>query len=307
VKWISCFDIGGTFVKFGLVNEKGEIRGKGKFPTPVVNTRDELIKKIAELVGEQQLNYPVAAIGISSCGIVDSNSGVVIFSSNLPELTGTAISEILSDETGLQVFVENDVRCASLGERWAGASKDYDNSILLTIGTGIGSGIIVDGQLLRGGNGFAGELGHIIIEQDGELCGCGGRGCYEQYASTSALIRQYHKESGDLLSGEAIIKRVLDQEETALKVYDRFIEYLTSGLVTITHLFNPEVIIIGGGIMEQGDIIIKDTRKNLLKRTIPLYHNLTIQGSALKNDAGLIGACYIALFRQENFINNYYS
>ena len=202
--------------------------------------------------------------------------------------------------------VENDVRSACLGEMWKGAGRGKEHIVLITLGTGIGSGIITNGQLLQGAKGLAGELGHMIIVHNGEKCSCGGAGCYERYASTSALIRQY-KEASKIqgieigtITGEEIIERIYIGEQLAKNVYDQFLQYVVTGLVNITHMFNPELIIIGGGITEQGEPFLREIQERFHDKVMNIYQNKTnIALASLHNDAGVYGACYVALSRCE--------
>ncbi|MDR7079476.1 glucokinase [Neobacillus niacini] len=299
---VAVFDIGGTFVKHALINQDGEIIEKGKLPTPKVEAQTNLLAEIQQMVSQYQLRGTIAAIGISSCGII--KNGQVLLSANIPGYTGFTIEKQLSERLSLPVYVENDVRCAGLGEMWKGSAVGKENFVLLTLGTGIGGAVVIDGKLIKGNNGFAGELGHMIIEQEGRLCGCGAAGCYEQYASTSALLRDYQKESldGKAISGEEYMLRLSQNDPIAITCYQRFIDYIVSGLVTIAHFINPESIIIGGGIIENGDRLINDIRKTFENKVMTIYQSTTsIEAAVLKNDASIMGAAFLA-FKSENMI-----
>lgn len=294
---VAVFDIGGTFVKHGLVNQDGEIIEKGKFPTPREEGPASILSGVEKIVSQYRVRENVAAIGISSCGIIQN--GQVMLSANIPGYTGTNIQQQLSERLSLPVYVENDVRCACLGEMWKGSAVGRRNFVLLTLGTGIGGAVVIDGELIKGNNGFAGELGHLIIEQNGRLCGCGASGCYEQYASTSALLRDYQQESLMEISGEEFMNRLSENDPFAITCYHRFIDYLVTGLVTVAHFINPESIIIGGGIVESGDKLLKDTRTHFEKKVMNLYQSTTsIEAATLKNDASIMGAAYLA-FKSE--------
>lgn len=296
MNYVACFDIGGTFIKYALIDETGKMHEKGKAETPRKNSRDLIIALIEQKVSTFQRDYPVSAIGISSCGIINSEAGEVLLSANIPEYTGLNLRDALYERTALPVAVENDVKCALLGERWLGAAKGKSNVTLLTLGTGIGGGIIIGNEVVKGVRGLAGELGHMIIVKDGLTCGCGSKGCYEKYASTSALIEQYMDEAQNIgldvskLTGEIILERVQEGEVLARKVYDTYVEYIATGLVSIAHLLNPEVILIGGGISAQGDWLINDIREAFKRGAMPIYHSTSIQYTQLGNNAALYGS-----------------
>ncbi|MEN1935995.1 ROK family protein [Paenibacillus sp. 102] len=302
-----CFDIGGTFIKYAMIDEHGTIYEKGKMQTSIQNQRKEILHRICETIRKLEKNYAIHSVGISSCGLIDHERGEVIFSANIPGYSGTKIANYIYRETGYTAIVENDVRSACIGEMWKGAGIGKENIVLITLGTGIGSGIIINGQMLQGANGLAGELGHMTIVHNGEECSCGGKGCYERYASTSALIRQYKEVSLskgvciETITGEEIIERINSGEQLAKDVYEQFLQYVVTGLVNITHMFNPELIIIGGGIAEQGESFLKQIQERFQQTIMDIYQKKTnIVLAALHNDAGMYGACYLALNRWKN-------
>ncbi|MEY8347245.1 ROK family protein [Bacillus cereus] len=301
-----CFDIGGTFIKYAMIDEQGTIYEKGKMQTPIRNQKKEILHRICETIRKLETNHAIHSVGISSCGLIDHERGEIIFSANIPGYSGTKIADYIYRETGYTAVVENDVRSACIGEMWKGAGIGKEHIVLITLGTGIGSGIIINGQMLQGANGLAGELGHMTIVHNGEECSCGGKGCYERYASTSALIRQYKEASRlqgidiDTIAGEEIIERINNGEQLAKDVYEQFLQYVVTGLVNITHMFNPELIIIGGGIAEQGESFLKQIQERFQHEVMDIYQNKTnILLAALHNDAGVYGACYLALNRLE--------
>ncbi|MEH7481285.1 ROK family protein [Neobacillus drentensis] len=299
---IVCFDIGGTFIKYGLLSNEGHLLLKDKVATPKSNIQHLLPELLCEKVKDFQKNYPISGIGISSCGLVDHEKGEILFSNNIQGYSGMKLSEILSHKLELPVSVENDVKSACLGEMWKGAIQGKRNVVFLTLGTGIGSTIIIDGKIVSGSMKLAGELGHTVIEMDGRPCNCGRKGCYERYAATSALVIDYIKEkkkNGEVverISGEEIMLLALNQDPTALIVYKRFIHYISAGLANITHLLNPEAIIIGGGIADQAEQFIQDINNELKKEIMDIYDKGSIvYSAALGNDAGLYGSGYIVL------------
>lgn len=299
MKSIACFDIGGTFIKYGILTDNGEIACKAKIDTPKANANIEIPQLISEIVQEYNATYDIDCIGISTAGQVDSKNGEIIFASeNIPGYTGTKLSMEIQRLTGLTCHIENDVNSAALGELWKGDIGNSDTFVFLTLGTGIGGAIIIDGKLYTGVLGAAGEIGHVIINENGNTCTCGCIGCLESYASVSALIRDYCITTNTELNsvnGEKIINLVLTGDIPATTVYNRFVSHIVTGLINITHLLDPGLIIIGGGISEQSCLIL-DINREFKKRAMPSYSSHTkIISSSLKNDAGLIGACYVGL------------
>jgi glucokinase len=298
---IVCFDIGGTFIKYGVFDPKGQLLVKSKMATP---TSHEIPDVLNNKVKSLQHDFHISAIGISSCGLVNREKGMILFSNNIQGYSGMKLGEILFSLTQIPVSVENDVKSACLGEMWQGAVKDKRNAVFLTLGTGIGSSIVMDGRIVNGSSGLAGELGHTVIVAGGKPCSCGRKGCFERYASTSAFVQDYKEEAlqngktGVDVSGETIMELVMRAEPIALAVYQRFIHYISIGLTNVIHLFNPEKIIIGGGITEGEGPFIQDINIQLRNEVMDVYGNEdTVIASSLGNDAGLYGACYLALNR----------
>jgi glucokinase len=298
---IVCFDIGGTFIKYGVFDPKGQLLVKSKMATP---TSHEIPDVLNEKVKSLQHDFHISAIGISSCGLVDRAKGMILFSNNIQGYSGMKLGEILFFLTQIPVSVENDVKSACLGEMWKGAVKDKRNAVFLTLGTGIGSSIVMDGRIVNGSSGLAGELGHTVIVAGGKPCSCGRKGCLERYASTSAFVQDYKEEAlqngmtGEDVSGETIMELVMRADPIALAVYQRFIHYISMGLTNVIHLLNPEKIIIGGGITEGEGPFIQDINIQLRNEVMDVYGNEdTVIASSLGNDAGLYGACYLALNR----------
>lgn len=306
MKNIACFDIGGTFIKYALINEFGKLRFKGKVPTPQIDAQNEIENIISEKTAEFQRNASVSGIGVSSCGLIDYEEGTILYAANIKGYSGMRIQEKIKKSTGLPVTVENDVRSACIGEMWQGSAKDDKDIVLLTIGTGIGSAIVINGEMIRGSAGLAGELGHMMIVQNGRECRCGQKGCFESYASTSALLRTYQEEAEKHhliiadLSGEALMEQVQHQAPLATKVYNDFLSYLVTGLLNITYLLNPKMIIIGGGIASQGERFINEIRSLYEKRIMSIYQQKTaLAAPMLQNNAGLYGVCKLALGKKD--------
>ncbi|SCY78647.1 ROK family protein [Alkaliphilus peptidifermentans] len=297
---IICFDVGGTFIKYAIIDEAGTIHFKSKNPTPKSNCNETIPILMESLVREMSCHFHINGIGISTAGNVDPVKGEIIFASeNIPGYTGAQLSKVLFDKLKLPCKVENDVNAAALGESWMGAGKHTSNFVCLTLGTGIGGAIIAEGKLIKGIKNGSGEIGHMVIVENGVPCGCGGSGCYERYASTSALVDAYEKAAGietGSLDGKIVFNKVLAKDPVAINVYKTFIQHVVTGLVNLTYLLDPGLILIGGGISEAGNTFFEDLNREFSLRVMPSYKNHThIKKAMLGNDAGLLGACKIAL------------
>jgi glucokinase len=300
MKYFQCFDIGGTYIKYGVISSEGNILDIGKIDTPKENGKVEIPLKLIKKIKKAQCKWEIIGVGISTAGQVDSEKGQVVFATdNIPGYSGTMLSSAIEEGVQLPCFVENDVNAAALGELWKGAAVGKSNFVCITLGTGIGGAIIINGQLYKGVGGGAGELGHMIIKKNGKKCTCGGRGCYERYASTSALLRYYSKSASEKIgkeetvSGETFMSKVKAGEPLALEVYKDFIDNLVVGLTSIVHILDPGLIVIGGGISAQGEIFFKALRDNFYKKVMSSYGARTkILPAKLENNAGLLGACY---------------
>lgn len=300
MKKVACFDVGGTFIKYGVVNEQGEILTKLKLHTPKNNCNIEIPKIIIQEINELNKYHNINSVGISTAGKVDSGNGKIIFASeNLPGYTGTKLSEEVKTNTGFECFVENDVNSAALAESWKGAGKELSTFVCITLGTGVGGAIIIKDKLYKGVMGGSGEIGHMIINEAGDKCNCGSKGCFERYASTAALIRNYLRKSGaakESLSGKDIFDKIENGDTQAKEVYKEFLNHIVTGLVNITHIFDPGLIVLGGGISAQGKPFFDDLNELFKSRVMPSYGEYTkIVQAKLGNDAGILGACYIAL------------
>jgi len=300
MKEFACFDVGGTFIKYGTVNEAGEVVFDSKFPTPEDDCGRLIPERIIEKVNELKKDFNLSGVGISTAGQVDHEKGEIIFATdNLPKYTGTKLAELVGKGTGLLCSVENDVNAAALGEMWKGAAKNTKTFVCLTLGTGIGGAIVIDGRLLRGVGGSAGELGHLITNFDGEPCTCGMKGCFERYSSTLALIRSYIREKSKKgeniadISGEELMRRVYSGEPEANDVYGRFLDQVVAGLASLTHILDPGLFIIGGGLSNESKPFFDEINKRLKRTIMPSFARYTrVVQAELKNRAGLLGACY---------------
>lgn len=316
MKVIASVDIGGTGIKFGILTLQGEILKKHKRDSQahlggaaLMNNVIEGLKEILVDVNDED----IVGIGVGTAGQVDHIKGKINFASEvIPNYTGTDVKGILEKEFGHPVFVENDVNTAMLGEMWKGAGEGASIVLGITVGTGIGGAIILDGKVFHGATGSAGEFGHIVVDdRDEKPCTCGGHGCWELYGSATALIkftRELLKENKDSLMWEKYIKS-LDEvnaknifdaakegDELMLSCVEKFSENIATGLVSLIHTFNPEVIIIGGGVSNEGAYLIDRIERYVRERAMPSYQKcLSIKAAALGNDAGITGACKLVV------------
>ncbi|GLI56619.1 N-acetylmannosamine kinase [Propionigenium maris DSM 9537] len=294
------FDIGGTGVKYGVTDAHGKFLVRESFFTQPERGSNDLLGRMGERVDSCMKEYTLSGIGISATGQVDYSSGRISAATDLIKgWVGTNLKKYFEDKYDLPVIVENDVNCVALGEMWLGAGRDLDNFISIALGTGIGGGIILNRRLFRGSHYSAGEFGHMKIRTEGRLCRCGDRGCYEAHASTLALVSLVKEVTGERnITGEEIFQYEKAGVEPYKGIVSQWIRDIGDGLKNIVVSFNPEALIIGGGVSAQGEYLLDKIREDLkAKLQENFYENLDIMGAALKNDAGMLGALY--LLREE--------
>lgn len=304
-------DIGGTAVKIGLVSEEGSVVCSDSYNvsfdcyrTPIMDT----VQKSIPLFLKEHHILPEAltGIGVSATGQIDVTQGVVAGTAgHIDNWLNTPVKEILSSQLKKPVTVANDANCAVIGEHWKGAAAGYQNVIMITIGTGIGGGIICDSHLLSGAMGIAAELGHFSICKDGKPCTCGSCGCYEQYASTSALVRTVQSSLASLhltdtkeadIDGRFIFDQIANGHAGLTQIVNEWMDDIAVGLTGLIHIFNPQIVLVGGGVSRQKELFIAPLRQKITARVMPGFaKNLRVEAAALGNDAGLIGA--VAYFK----------
>lgn len=293
---IIAIDIGGTEIKYGLVSLRGEVIFSSSLLTEASKGVEQLLEKIFKIV-EELKSEKVLGIAVSATGQIDGAIGKVVGGIDLiPGWIGTNLVEILEKKYELPAILENDVNCAALGEMWMGAAKGKENFLCLTIGTGIGGGVVLKGELLRGENSVAAEFGHIQIVKNGVQCGCGNRGCYQSYASTTALLELAEEKIGKKLNGKEIFDEVHKNNIEYKEIVDEWADYFTDGLATLIYIFNPSLIVIGGGVSKQGDFLKNIFEKSLEKKVMKNYLEiLEIKMAERGNDAGMLGAAHLLL------------
>ena len=307
-KYYVGIDLGGTFIKGAIVNDKGEIVIKDKVPTESEKGSDGVARNIASLVSSllKKANMTVSdvvGIGMGVPGMIDSEKGEVVYSNNLG-WEHFFISDKVESLTGLNVKIANDANVAALGETLFGCGKDYKNTVMLTLGTGVGGGIIIGGKLFEGNRSAGAELGHSVIVAGGERCTCGREGCLEAYASATALIRETKRKmtenkkskmweigSLDAVNGKVAFD-YKDTDTFAAEVVENYIEKLGIGITNIANVFRPEAVILGGGVCAEGDNLLVPLKKQLARDIFAgdKGPEVEILIATLGNDAGVLGA-----------------
>ena len=300
-------DIGGTAAKFGLVNGEGVMISEvleypvkfDDYETPIIET---VVKSAKEFMSKNNKTFfDINGIGVSATGGINYKLGIVEGSAgHIKNWKGTNIKKRLEAEFGMNTAVLNDANAAALGEMWKGAAKGRENVVVMTIGTGVGGGIIVDSKILLGSKGFAGEIGHIPVNVDGEKCSCENTGCIEHYGSTSALVRNIKNAviSGEIIGinedeidGRLIFKQVSAGNKVVIKYVDEWINYISAALVGLVHTFNPEMVILGGGVSKQKKLFVDKVRDKVLNGVMDNFaQDLRVEAAELGNNAGIIGA-----------------
>lgn len=290
------FDIGGTGVKYGVADTKGKFIVRDSFPTHPDRGALDLLERMGKRIERCMEGYNLSGIGISATGQVDYSSGRISAATDLIKgWAGSNLKKYFEDKYNLPVIVENDVNCVALGEMWLGEGRNLDNFISIALGTGIGGGIVLNRKLFRGSHYSAGEFGHLKIRDGGRECRCGDRGCYEAHASTLALVSMVKEVTGETeITGEEIFRYERSGIEPYKGIVSQWISDIGDGLKNITVSFNPQALIIGGGVSAQGEYLLEKVREDLkVKLQENFYKNLEIRGAALKNDAGMLGALYL--------------
>ena len=293
-------DVGGTSVKMGIVDAEGTVRARRELSyrdsgsaSPVMQV---IISGVREMISEEGMSLGgFTGIGVSAAGCINSVSGCVAGNGgNIPGWSRTEVCRELNSEFGLPVTLANDANCAVLGEYWTGAAKGYTDVLGVTLGTGVGGGVITGGKLLEGSRGYAGEIGHFPTHAGGEHCVCGLDGCFERYASTSALTRAAAGERPEWKSGRELFEAAGNNEPEARRLIGAWLDEIAYGIAGLVHVFDPQLVLIGGGVSDQQELLIEPLRKKVLSMVMPdLAEGLEFRSAMLGNDAGMVGAvCY---------------
>ena len=306
-------DVGGMSIKAGAVNEKGVILCKDTCPTGVERGYEAMIRDIAQLgisVAEKSGHTmaDVKAIGIGIPGIMDQRTGIVPFCTNLAWHDVPILAE-MKKYTDVPVYVDNDATVAGLAESVAGVSAGCKDSVFITLGTGVGGGVVMNGRVFSGAHGVATEIGHMTVVDGGEPCTCGKRGCWERYASATALIREGHRlceakpdcalmkaVGGDIeqVTAKHVIDLAKDGDPDCAKLFDNYVHYLVIGLSNMINLYDPEMFVLGGGVSHDGSFLLDAVRAKLPEyvffKAMPYAR---VELARLSNDAGIIGAAML--------------
>jgi glucokinase len=307
-------DLGGTKMLAGVLDPDSEVLWEDR-EASTGQDEDELVGLLVREVEEARSARPsVAAIGLGIPATIDRSRGVAVSAVNLP-IENLPIRDLASERTGLPVFVDNDANVAALAEHLYGAARGAENAVMLTIGTGIGGGLILGGELYRGSTGAGAELGHVVIAMDGPPCqgNCPSRGCVETFASGTALGREgraaAENEPGSALAamradgceidGKAVTEAALAGDAAAVAVFDLVGSRLGVALASFANVFDPEVFVIGGGVIAAGDLLLEPARRELRERGLPPMSRTPVLAAELGEDAGMIGAAAMARIELE--------
>jgi glucokinase len=287
------FDLGGTYLKYGVIDTQGRVLQDETASTPdSVEELFELLETIWDTIWSSH-HSNIKGAGFGFPGIFHSREQRIIQSPNCPQIDGHTLVPSLEKFINVPFFLDNEANYAAYGEHKIGAGKGVQSLVLLTIGTGIGTGIILNGQLWQGACGFAGELGHVTVNPKGEKCRCGNRGCLETEVSSQKIVSSYKqfRESEEDLAAEEIAHRAANGDEAALQTYSQVGSYLGIGLSIIINLLNPEKILLGGGVMESGEYLLPAAFEEAKRRSYAAsYDCCLIEQTELGNKAGFIGA-----------------
>ncbi|WP_202619191.1 ROK family glucokinase [Ornithinimicrobium cavernae] len=312
-------DVGGTGIKGSAVAEDGTLRHRSERVTPAQDV-DAIAGAIADLVRElvdlcERGGEPVGAVGVACAGFVDAAGGTVLFAPNLA-WRDAPLKARLEEAVGRPIFLENDANAAAWGEFRFGGAREADDMLLVTVGTGVGGGIVSDGELLRGSEGVAAEIGHLRVQPEGLRCGCGNRGCLEAYASGTALVREGRElvaggspHAGALsdlcggdperLTGHMVTQAATAGDPAAIELFADLGRWLGEGVASLVAVLDPELIVIGGGVSEAGDLLLQPARVAFGRQLTGRGHRrqAEIVPALLGNDAGMIGAADLAARR----------
>ena len=304
-------DLGGTNLRTATVDASGQVLDRIKHSTPKAETADEIVRAIVEAAREcerlaQARGEKIRAVSVVVPGTVQMETGIVTKAPNIQCLNGFRLAAALEGELRFPAVIENDANAAAVGEMWQGAGQGHQTIICITLGTGVGGGLILNGELWRGVDGSAAELGHIGVEPFGDVpCPCGSRGCLEVYASATAIVRMTREmrprypssllHTSEDLTAEKVYRSGLEGDELALEVFRRMGIHLGVGLASLVNIINPESIIIGGGVAAGWDLFIEHVREQVLERAFPIpARRARIVRAECGDDAGLLGAAHIA-------------
>lgn len=313
-KHVIGVDIGGTNLRGAVVDSHGNVISRERIASDAHIGIDNLIRNLALLINKLRSDHDITGIGIGVPGILDSENGIITQAPNIRNAANFPIRKVLKNKISadIPIFIENDANCAALGEHAFGVGKNYSSLIMITLGTGVGGGMILNGRLWSGANGMGGEIGHIKIYPEGNKCNCGHRGCLESYASLSGLKIQIKKGIAENRINKSLISKINNTVEDKLpellfaeakngnrftkKLWEDFGTSLGIGISSITNLLNPEIVVVGGGIANAWQMFLPSLKQTVKDNTLTgPYKKLKISRSKLKDDAGILGAASLAM------------
>ena len=299
-------DLGGTHLRTAAIDEDGNIYHRSKSATPRTSNPDQIVAAIIDAARICQSEGDIESTCVAVPGTVDVETGVVLTIPNVSSLKGFHLGEALERELDHPVLIENDANAAAMGETWKGAARDSRTTVCITLGTGVGGGIILGGKLWRGADGSAGEIGHTSIEpHGGVICGCGSEGCLEVYASATALVRMMKETDAtgldvEDLTAERIYTAAREGHQPAINVFRQMGEYLGIGLANLVNILNPETIVIGGGVSNAWELFGEHAVKEMRARAFPIPGaRVKVKPAECGDNAGLLGAARLAFGTSE--------
>ncbi len=306
-QYVLAGDLGGTNLRIAALDRNGRLLYRVEADTPRASDERSIVDVAVGLANRcrQEMGAEPVAFGFAIPAIMAADEGLIFSSPNLPELVGRPLGQALGERLGVDVILENDANAAAIGEHWRGSSSEFATSIFLTLGTGVGGGIILDGKPLRGPDGTAGEIGHSCVEPDGPPCACGSNGCLEQFSSATAIVRMANELKADYPDSKVIgltrftAKDVFDLgiagDRLSVEVFRRVGMYLGIAVGGLINVLNPEAIVIGGGAAAGWDLFIGAMRAEIRKRAFrEPAERARILRASLGSDAGIIGAAFLA-------------
>lgn len=304
-------DLGGTNLRTAVVGPEGEVHDRHKEPTHAADGWSKVVSRLIDNIKRQReiavrKEFDVVAVGVGAPGVIQEDKGVVVKSPNFPDWNKLPLKDQLEQALGIPVFIENDANAAALGEQWRGAGRGIRSMILLTLGTGVGGGIILDNKIWHGADGMAGEIGHMTIVPDGRPCTCGNTGCLEMYASARGIVQSYREALGGApavvsgstktLTSEQVYEAARARDGAAVQVMKDMGRTLGIGIASLINIFNPERVLIGGGVKDAWPLFIEATHAEIMKRAFEVPAKRTeIVPTQLGDDAGVVGAAAVAL------------
>jgi glucokinase len=306
--FILVLDLGGTQFRLALANRDGKLLSRYAASTYAAESQRRLIERINNAIGDLTSGIgleQVLGMGVAAAGLLNPWTGVLLSSPNLPKLRNVPLKALLEREIEAPVWLANDASIAALGEHRFGAGRGFSHLVYITVSTGIGGGVVIDNGLFLGSQGYAAEIGHMVIDPDGPRCACGNTGCLEALASGSAIARMASEElsrgkasiitslaEGDLsqVTAKMVARAAQSGDPLALEIMDRAGTSLGIGVVNLLHLFDPELVIIGGGVSNAGELILAPVRRVIAERAMTGFRGAKVVTSALGDDSGLLGA-----------------